>query len=354
MRALLSVLVLTATAACGGGAGAPAAQATTAPATTAPATAAPTTAAPTVVAKPPANPVAIPKDKDTDLRLFYANGTLVKGTPALEKMATDAELILWLAGNQFFAMEDVVKAFQKQQPTLDVAVITLPPGLLLKGIQGGGVTYEGKSYGIVPDIYSSVDLPHLQTLKKEGKMEQYAIHMHNELQIMVAPGNPKGIKTMRDLVRPDVKTSNPNPLTEGIMSSYAKKVLVRLGIYDQISGGKECESCQTTPNNWFTSVHHRETPDRIKAGQSDAGIVWKTEVLEALRDGAKIEGVELPLDESLRNEVSYAIGPLKIAPHPQNAILYMDFLKTPEAQAAYGKFGFVNATADELKLKPIP
>ncbi len=344
MRALLIVLVITAGAACGGGSGAPAAQATTAPAT----------ATPAPVAKPPTNPVEIPKDKDNDLRLFYANGTLVKGTPALEKMATDAELILWLAGNQFFAMEDVVKALQKQQPKLDVAVITLPPGLLLKGIQGGGVTYLGKSYGIVPDVYGTNDLLHLQTLKKEGKMEQYAIYMHNELQIMVAPGNPKGVKTMRDLVRPDVKTSNPNPLTEGIMSSYAKKVLVRLGIYDQISGGKECESCQTTPNNWFTSVHHRETPDRIKAGQSDAGIVWKTEVLEALREGAKVEGVELPLDESLRNEVNGFIGALTIAPHAEAAKLYIEFLKSPAGQAAYTKYGFVGATADELKLKPIP
>lgn len=344
MRAMLITLVITAGVACGGTAVAPAA----------PTTAAPATAAPTVAAKPPANPVEIPKDKDTDIRLFYADGTLVKGTPALTKMASDAELILWLAGNQFFAMDDVVKAFQKQQPKLDVAVITLPPGLLLKGIQGGGVTYEGKSYGIVPDVYSSVDLPHLQALKQEGKMEQYATYMHNELQIMVAPGNPKGIKTMKDLVRPDVKTSNPNPLTEGIMSSYAKKVLVRLGIYDQISGGKECESCQTTPNNWFTSVHHRETPDRIKAGQSDAGIVWKTEVLEALREGAKIEGVELPVDESLRNEVSYVVGPLTIAPHAEAARLYMEFLRSPEGQAAYAKFGFVSATADELKLKSIP
>lgn len=343
LRALLFGLVITATAVCGGAAVAPSASTTVAP-----------TVAPTAAAKAPANPVEIPAGKDGDLRLFYADGKLVKGTAALEKMATDAELILWLAGNQFFAMEDVVKAFQKQRPKMDVGLITLPPGLLLKGIQGGGVTYEGRSYAIVPDVYSSVDLPYLQTLKKEGKMEQYAIHMHNELQIMVAKGNPKGVKTMRDLVRPDIRTSNPNPLTEGIMSSYAKKVLVRLGIYDQISGGKECESCQTTPNNWFTSVHHRETPDRIKDGRSDAGIVWKAEVLEAQREGAQIEGIELPLDESLRNEVNYAIGPLKIASHTEAAGVYMEFLKTPEAQAAYGKFGFVNATAEELKLKPIP
>jgi hypothetical protein len=75
----------------------------------------------------------------------------------------------------------------------------------------------------------------------------------------------------------------PNPVNEGIMQFYIRKVLERYGIWQTISGGKECVHCQTTDNNWFTAVHHRETPARIAANQSDAGIVWKTEVLAALR-----------------------------------------------------------------------
>ena len=45
----------------------------------------------------------------------------------------------------------------------------------------------------------------------------------------------------------------------------------RHGLWQHISAGKECVSCQTTPNNWFTAVHHRETPERLKAGQSVSG-----------------------------------------------------------------------------------
>jgi hypothetical protein len=33
---------------------------------------------------------------------------------------------------------------------------------------------------------------------------------------------------------------------------------------------------------------------------------------------------------------------------------YLGFLAAPEGQAVYAKYGFVNATAEELKLKPIP
>jgi ABC-type molybdate transport system substrate-binding protein len=100
-------------------------------------------------------------------------------------------------------------------------------------------------------------------------------------------------------------------------------------------------------------VHHRETPDRIKAGQSDAGVVWKTEVLEARRDGADIDAIELPDGDSLRNEVAYVIGALSASPHRKQADAFLGFLRTPAGQDTYSKFGFVKATEADLELKPI-
>lgn len=296
----------------------------------------------------------VPKDKDNDLKLYLADGKVIKGAEAMERMQKEAKLILWLAGNQFFAMDDVVHAFQKQHPGSEVGLITLPPGLLLDAIIGDGWVFNGKEYPGRPDIYASVNLGHLKKLKAAGMMDQYAIYMHNELEIIVAKGNPKQVKGISDLGREDLRTSMPNPLNEGIMQFYARKVLERHGLWQKISAGKECLSCQTTPNNWFTAVHHRETPERIKAGLSDAGIVWKTETLEALRDGAQIEGVALPPVDSLRDEVSYVIGALKGSGRAAAAAAYLEFLATPQGQAAYAGFGFVRASPDELKLKPIP
>lgn len=298
--------------------------------------------------------VAIPANKDNDLKLYLADGRIVKGSEALNRMQAESDVILWLAGNQFFAMDEVVKAFQKRHPGTRVGLITLPPGLLLAAIEKGGWTYQGRDVPGLPDVYASVNLGHLRKLKQSGLMDTYAIYMHNEMEIMVAKGNPKRIRGIKDLARSDVRTSMPNPVNEGIMQFYGRKVLERHGIWNQISGGKECFSCQTTPNNWFTSVHHRETPERIRDGKSDAGIVWKTETLEAIRDGAQVDAVSLPAEDSLRNEVSYAIGSLTNSSRRAAAERYMRFLATREAQMAYAKFGFVNATADELKSRPIP
>lgn len=302
-------------------------------------------------ATPPAL-VAIPAGHDSDLKFYAADGSIVTGTDALDRMQS-AGLILWVAGNQFFAMDKVIGDFRRSEPDLSVGLITLPPGLILSAILGGGWTYNAHEYRFTPDVYASVNLGHLKKLKAAGLMSQYETYMHNELQIMVAKANPKHVTGIDDLVRADIRTSMPNPVSEGIMQFYARKVLEQHGIWQKISGGKECASCQTTDNNYFTAVHHRETPERIREGKSDAGIVWKTEVLEARRHGADVDAVELPASDSLRNEVSYAVGVLDASRHKAAADRYLAFVASAAGQAAYAAFGFVNASPDELRLKPI-
>src|SRR5262245_51168695 len=181
---------------------------------------------------------AIPEGKETDVKLYGANGGGVAiGREALDQMPKSG-LVLWLAGNQFFAMDDVIGAFQKHEPGVSVGLITLPPGLLLQCIKAVGWIYHDQDYRGEPDIYASVNLGHLQQLKASAMMDSYMVYMHNELQIMVAQGNPKKIAGVQDLARPDVRTSMPNPVNEGIMQFYIRKVLERHGIWQTIPAAR--------------------------------------------------------------------------------------------------------------------
>jgi len=304
---------------------------------------------------PAAKLQGIPGDKDDDLRLFYSNGKVAEGSDALAKMGTDANLTMWLAGNQFFAMEDVIHRFQKAYRDVgNVAVITMPPGMIVNAIIAGGWRYQGKDYPMQPDLYASVDLGHLQTLRDKGKMAQYMIYVRNKLEIVVAPGNPKGIKGLDDLARPDLKVMLPNPITEGIAKFYMKKALVRHGIWDKLTGGKECEACQVTPTTYFTAVHHREIPEALKAGTIDAGIVWSSEVGYAKQIGISVQGVPLPPEDSFVKEVVYLIGPITNNAHPKAADRYMRFLASAAGQDVYARYGFIKASKEDLRKRPIP
>lgn len=296
----------------------------------------------------------VPKNKDSDLRIFNVDGSVTNGVQALEKMV-GAKLVLWVAGNQFFAMKDVVNTFQRMNPDVgSVAVITLPPGLILNAIQRGGWTYQGKDFPMQPDIYGSVDIGHLKKLKAAKLMDQYIVYLHNEMELIVAKGNPKKINGIKDLGRNDVRSMLPNPIDEGIMTFYGKPMLQRHGLWEKLSGGKDCKSCQATPTTYFTAVHHREIPAALKAGTTDVGIVWVTETKNELEAGSEVLSVPLPAEDSMVREVAYVIGTLTNAKNASAAKRYMDFLKTNEAQSAYAKFGFIKATPAELSLRAIP
>lgn len=291
-------------------------------------------------------------ERNKDYRTFSSDGV------AYGKIADSysSDLVMYLAGNQFMVMEEIIKDFQAKNPDIaSIYVETIPPGQILKGqiLKQGQI--NGQDTAMNPDLYASVNLGHLKKLQAKGIMTDYMIYTHNKLELMVAAGNPKGIKGPQDLGRDDLVQSHPNPLTEGIFKFYGSQMLKDMGLFEKVTGGKECKSCWAVEGKtWFTSRHHRETPQRIEEGTADVGIVWTTEVVFGKVEGRGIEGVTIPapLDQAAR--VGYAIGALKTGKNAYNAMRYLAYLGTDEAQAIYATYGFISATDGELKLKPIP
>ena len=291
--------------------------------------------------------------KGHDHRTFHADGNIEYGKIA---DSYTADLVLYLAGNQFMVMEELIRDFQSKSANVKtVFVETIPPGQILKGqiLKQGKVGSEPIANN--PDIYASVNLGHLKKLKKKGLMTEYMIYIHNKLELMVSLGNPKNIISPEDLGRDDLVQSHPNPLTEGIFKFYGSEMLKDLGLHEKVTGGAECKSCWAVADRtWFTSRHHRETPDRIESGEADVGIVWTTEVVHAKREGRKIDGVKIDAPLNKASKVGYAIGALNTGRNQDNAMEYLKYLQSDAAQAIYAKYGFVPAEADELSLRSIP
>jgi len=285
-----------------------------------------------------------------DYRTFHVDGKIDYGEIS---DSYNSDLVMYLAGNQFMVMEELIKDFQKKNPLVKtVYVETIPPGQILKKqiLQQGEI--DGQPTSMTPDLFASVNLKHLQKLNQKNMMDEYIIYIHNKLELMIAKGNPKNIKDVHDLARDDLVQSHPNPLTEGIFKFYGSEMLKDMGLHDKITGGQKCKSCWAVPDKtWFTSRHHRETPDRIEKGTADVGIVWTTEVAHAKAEGRAIEGVAIPAPLNKQDKVSYAIGALTVGKNAANAKIFLGYLATDHAQEIYAKYGFVPASAEERRLK---
>ncbi|WP_038054898.1 molybdate ABC transporter substrate-binding protein [Thermodesulfobacterium hydrogeniphilum] len=250
----------------------------------------------------------------------------------------EADLILFMAGNQFMVMEELLEAFQKVYPEVKkIFYETLPPGLELKQILAGGARFGDMEIRVMPDIYTAVSEEAMQELMKRGLIEDYFIYLHNRLVLMVPKDNPTRIKNLKDLTRDDVRISQPGPLediTRYIVEMYRK------------AGGEELvhrimEEKRAEGTTIFTLVHHRETPLRIVKGTVDVGPVWATEVIHAQNQGLPVEMVDLGEELDQRDKVNYYITALTKAPHQENAKKFLDFIRSKEAQKIYAKYGFV-------------
>lgn len=287
-----------------------------------------------------------------DYRTFHANGEVEYGSV---DDSYNADLVMYLAGNQFMVMQELITDFQARNSSVEsVYVETIPPGQILKNqlLKQGEI--EEQQTAMNPDIFASVNIGHLRKLNSVDLMDAYAIYIHNRLELMVAAGNPKNIQGAEDLGRDDLVQSHPNPLTEGIFKFYGSEMLKDLDLHEKVTGGAECRSCWAVEGKtWFTSRHHRETPDRIEAGTADVGIVWTTEVAHAKEQGRPLEGVTIAAPLNKQAKVNYAIGAMKNGRNADNAALYLAYLATDAAQAIYEKYGFIRASAEELALKPL-
>ena len=304
-----------------------------------------------------ASPAPAARDKDAghgqDYRTFHSDGTIEYGDIG---DSYTAALVMYLAGNQFMVMEELIRDFQGRNPDIEtIYVETIPPGQILKGQLLKQGVIDGTRTSMTPDLFASVNLGHLKKMKAKGKMDQYAIYTHNKLELMVAKGNPKGIRGPEDLGRDDLVQSHPNPLTEGIFKFYGAEMLRDLGLYSKVTGDAKCKGCWAVPGKtWFTQRHHRETPYRIENGQADVGIVWTTEVAYGKAGGRAIDGVPIPAPYNKQDKVGYAIGALNEGRNRANADRFLAYLASDRAQEIYAGYGFIRATPEELVLKPIP
>ena len=261
----------------------------------------------------------------------------IDNVPDLHGNPEGAQLVLFIGGNQFFVLPELIAAFESRHPELRGHIFyeTLPPGVLRKQMANHDTLTLGNfTLRIHPDIYAA-GTEALAEMEKQSQVEKPVNYVTNDLGIMVAKSNPRQIQTLRDLAKPGIRLAMPNLEFEGVARQIGDSLRKAGGddLYRTVYEAKAKDG-----STYLTEIHHRQTPMRIMKGESDAGVTWSSEIRFQEQIGNPIEGIKIPKDENTTG--TYAAAVVTNAPHAAAARAWIAFLVSPEAQSIYAEYGF--------------
>jgi len=250
----------------------------------------------------------------------------------------DPKLALFVGGNYYFAMAQLVEKFEQLHPEFKGRVYweTIPPGLLARQIKTGGtITVGNMTWTVKPDAYFAGYAKVKQHIA-EGMLDAPAVpYATNTLTIMVPKGNPARVKSLADLGKPNLKLVMPNPAFEGIarqikaaLAKAGGKALVKMVYETKVASGETV----------LTHIHHRQTPLYLMRGQAQAGVTWQSEAMFQEKAGHPIENVDIPAATNVT--AIYAGAVVKGAPHPKAAKMWLDFIRSPDSLKIFESYGF--------------
>jgi len=150
--------------------------------------------------------------------------------------------------------------------------------------------------------------------------------------IAVTKGNPKNIRGLSDLARPDIKISVTRPETT-LLGKYAPEIFSKAGLTEDISKNIVTEAAR--PDNLLTM---------LVMGQVDAGIIWHFYQLQAPE---QIENVYL-LPGQLTGTGEMQAAVTTYCQDRKPAENFIDYLISTEGKEIFKKQGYI-VNPEEVK-----
>jgi molybdate transport system substrate-binding protein len=222
-----------------------------------------------------------------------------------------------LNGNiSVFAAASLTASFN----ALGTSFQTANPSVTVKFNYAGTPTLVAQiEQGAPADVFAAADTTNMDKLTADGfTMDTSKVFAHNQLEIVVAHGNPKSITGLADLAKPGVIYITEAPTVPA--GTYSLQALASAGV-------------KVTPKSLETSVS--AVISKIELGEADAGIVYTTDVTAA---GSKVQGVPIP---STYNVIAtYPIVAVKGTTNAVVANAFIAYVISAKGQSTLATFGF--------------
>jgi molybdate transport system substrate-binding protein len=176
--------------------------------------------------------------------------------------------------------------------------------------------------GLPADVFASANTKLPYALHKQGLVTQPFVFTSNRLVIVVAAGNPKGIRGVRDLEQSGLRIVMA---AAGVpVGDYTRTVLARLKLTELVGKAVSQE----------TDV--REVLAKVTLGEADAGFVYAT---DAKTVAGRVSVVRIA--PSAQPRVEYAAAAVKSSKHLAAAKAWVKMLRRKAAQTNLRAAGFL-------------
>ncbi len=218
--------------------------------------------------------------------------------------------------------------------------------------QGSGAQARAVAEGFEADIVALSLEPDVRVVEKAGLITHdwtsgatHGMVSTSYAVIAVRPGNPKGIKDWADLAKPGVEVLTPNVRTSGgamwnVAAIYGAAIRGHVeGVAANDPAAAEAFLASVLKNVKVMDKGARESMVTFEGGVGDAAITYENEVLVAQQAGKQIEYVLPKSTILIENPAAVVDTYAKKHGNEEVAKALVEFLTTPEAQAAYRKYG---------------
>lgn len=184
-----------------------------------------------------------------------------------------AQMVVFSDGNHHMALEECLQRFLAAHPVAeDVFYVTTPPAVLLAWLESGSLHVGNLCLSLRPHVFISPPKI-LDRVVAAGHARRHVPFMRSRGNVLlVRKGNPKGVRTLADLARPEVRLFLSNPKAETasyeVYVTSLRELARTQGVApDFIDAGAERVV-------YGERIHHREAPQALADGRADAALLY--------------------------------------------------------------------------------
>jgi len=197
---------------------------------------------------------------------------------------------------------------------------------------GSGTLLSNVAVG-TGDVYLAADSSYTNIAKDKGQILETMPVAFMRAGMGVPKGNPKGIKSLEDLKRDDLKVGIANPDAASV-GKFTKKILSKHGIWKDVK-----------PAVLLPTVN--ELANALKLGTVDVVVVWDTIASQY----EEIDFVNAPEFDSEKKDVT--IGVLTASKQPTEALRFCRYLTAKDkGLPIFAEDGFEVVDGDAWAFKP--